>query len=82
MNSGCDTRTDFGEVSTKCLSYSTMKQTVARVLGAPGQENIPLMPTLSPLTLYNNLFTNFVPRGVRRHRATGSPRRRPRPTRC
>jgi hypothetical protein len=38
-----------------------MKQNVSAV-GATGvQENIPLMPTLSPLTLYNNLFSNFVP---------------------
>jgi len=60
VNAGCDTRTDFGEVSTKCLSYSMTKQSVGAVSG-PGQENIPLMPTLSPLTLYNNLFSNFVP---------------------
>ena len=36
-NAGCDTRTDFGEVSTKCLSYSTMKQTVAAFSG-PGRK--------------------------------------------
>jgi hypothetical protein len=59
-NAGCDTRTDFGEVSTKCLSYSAMKQSVGAVSG-PGQENIPLMPTLSPLQMYNDLFANFVP---------------------
>ncbi len=59
-NAGCDTRTDFGEVSTKCLSYSTMKQTVAAFSG-PGMENAPLPPTLSPLTMYNDLFMNFVP---------------------
>jgi hypothetical protein len=60
QNAGCDTRTDFGEVSTKCLSYSAMKQQVGAVSG-PGMENVPLMPTLSPVTLYNNLFANFVP---------------------
>src|SRR5262245_41327625 len=61
-NAACDTRTDFGEISTKCLSYSTQKQSVSAALGPnPGMENIPLMPTLAPLTLYNNLFANFVP---------------------
>ena len=51
-NAGCDTRTDFGEVSTKCLSYSTMKQKVAAFQGnGTEQENAPLMPTLAPLTM-------------------------------
>ncbi len=60
QNAGCDTRTDFGEVSTKCLSYSTMKQAVpAGALSGSGQENIPLMPTLSPVTVYTNVFANF-----------------------
>jgi hypothetical protein len=60
VNAGCDTRTDFGEVSTKCLSYGTQKQSVGALSG-PGQENIPLMPNLSPLNLYTTLFTGFVP---------------------
>jgi len=60
VNAGCDTRTDFGEVSTKCLSYATTKQSVGAVSG-PGQENIPLMPNLSPLNLYNLIFKDFVP---------------------
>jgi hypothetical protein len=60
VNAACDTRTDFGEVSTKVLSYSTQKQSVGAVSG-PGQENIPLSPNLSPLNLYNTLFANFVP---------------------
>ena len=60
VNAAADTRTDFGEVSTKCLSYSMTKQSVGAYSG-PGQENIPLMPNLSPLNLYNVLFTNFVP---------------------
>jgi hypothetical protein len=63
-NVACDTRTDFGEISTKCLSYSTMQQYVGAALGPnPGMENIPLMPALSPLTAYNNLFAGFVPTG-------------------
>jgi hypothetical protein len=60
VNAACDTRTDFGEVSTKCLSYSTQTQAVPAASG-PGQENIPLRPTLNPLTIYNNLFAKFAP---------------------
>jgi Protein of unknown function (DUF1552) len=60
INLGCDTRTDYGETSTKCLSYGTGKQSVGALSG-PGQENIPLMPNLAPLTVYNTLFMNFVP---------------------
>lgn len=58
INLGCDTRTDFGEVSTKCLSYGTTKQTVGALSG-PGMENTPLMPNLAPLNAYNILFANF-----------------------
>ncbi|HEY7375588.1 MAG TPA: DUF1552 domain-containing protein [Polyangia bacterium] len=61
-NAGCDTRTDFGEISTKCLSYSVMKQKVAAYNGnGSEQENIPYLPNLSPLNMYNDLFQNFVP---------------------
>ena len=60
INLGCDTRTDFGEVSTKCMSYATTKQSVATVQQPlTGQENTPLMPNLSPLNAYNTLFANF-----------------------
>ena len=60
INLGCDTRTDFGEVSTKCMSYATTKQSVATVQRPlTGQENTPLMPNLSPLNAYNTLFANF-----------------------
>lgn len=58
INLGCDTRTDFGEVSTKCMSYGTNKQTVGALSG-PGMENQPLMPNLSPLNAYMTLFSNF-----------------------
>jgi hypothetical protein len=62
VNAAADTRTDFGEVSTKCLSYATQKQTVSVALGpSPAQENIPLPPNLSPVNLYNTIFNNFVP---------------------
>ena len=60
-NSIADTRTDLGEVSTKCLSYSSKKQTVTLTGGGTGSENQPLTPVLSPLTQYTNLFSSFVP---------------------
>ncbi len=60
-NSIADSRTDFAEVSTKCLSYSSNKQNVTLYSGGTAQENIPLTPVLSPLTQYTNLFGNFVP---------------------
>jgi hypothetical protein len=56
-----DLRTDLGELSVKCLSYSHDKQPVTLYSGGPGTENIPLMPTLSPLAQYTNLFSSFVP---------------------
>ena len=34
---GCDTRTDFGEVSTKCMSYATGKQSVGVRCPGPGR---------------------------------------------
>jgi Protein of unknown function (DUF1552) len=58
INLGCDTRTDFGEVSTKCLSYGTNRQTVGALSG-PGMENQPLMPNLSPLNAFMTLFANL-----------------------
>jgi len=59
-NSICDSRTDFGEISAKCLSYSTQFQSVGAISGS-GSEAIPLMPTVSPLGQYNKLFSGFVP---------------------
>jgi len=61
---GCDARTDFGEVSTRCLSYATAKQTVLRYAGGTALENLPLKPWLSPLSLYISLFSNFMPGGA------------------
>jgi len=63
VNAICDNRTDFGEVSAKCLSYSTLKQSVGAISGS-GQENIPLPAVLSPLVVFNNLFATFVPAGT------------------
>jgi len=60
-NSIADTRTDLGEISTKCLSYSAKKQTVTLTGSGTGMENQPLLPVLSPLSQYTNLFNNFSP---------------------
>jgi hypothetical protein len=64
-NSIADSRTDLGEVSTKCLSYSHTKQSVTlhtAVNGmTTGMENQPLLPELSPASQYANIFRNFVP---------------------
>jgi len=59
-NAIADSRTDFGEISTKTLSYSTEFQSVGAISG-PGIEAIPLRGVLSPLTLFNTLFSTFVP---------------------
>ncbi len=60
-NAICDSRTDLGEVSTKCLSYSNDKQPVPLYSGGTGMENIPLMAELGPLMQYTKLFSSFVP---------------------
>ena len=59
-NSICDSRTDFGEISAKTLSYATQFQSVGALSGS-GSEAIPLKPTIGPLVQYNNLFSGFVP---------------------
>jgi hypothetical protein len=61
-NAICDSRTDLGEISTKCLSYSNDKQPVTLYNNAgTGMENVPLMAELSPLMQYTKLFSSFVP---------------------
>ncbi|MES1204695.1 MAG: DUF1552 domain-containing protein [Pseudomonadota bacterium] len=61
-NSIADSRTDFAEVSTQCLSYSTSPQMVNRYNNAgTAMEAIPLKPVLSPMQQFSNLFANFVP---------------------
>jgi hypothetical protein len=59
-NSIADSRTDWGEISTKCLSYSSDFQAVSALSG-PGVEAKPLMPAISPLMQYTKLFSGFVP---------------------
>jgi hypothetical protein len=55
-----DNRTDFGEIAPKTLSYSTEMRAVNSVRG-PSMEATPLMPVLSPLVQYTNLFSGFAP---------------------
>jgi hypothetical protein len=76
-NSIADSRTDFGEVSTRTLSYSTNVQDVtrwgtgaAKVSGA-----IPLIPVLAPLTQFNSLFSSFMPGSGERPRADAALKR-------
>jgi uncharacterized protein DUF1552 len=61
-NSIADSRTDLGEISTKCLSYSTAVQDV-RLYNSTGSVPgaVPLMPVLSPLDQYTNLFGGMAP---------------------
>jgi hypothetical protein len=59
-NSIVDSRTDWGEISTKCLSYSYESQAV-NALSGPGTEAKPLPPEISPLMQYTKLFSGFVP---------------------
>jgi hypothetical protein len=58
-NAICDSRVDVLEVSTQCLSYSYETSPVASVQNGTIQENTPLLPTLSPLDLYAELFSGF-----------------------
>jgi len=60
-SSACDLRTDLGELSVKCLTYRNDRQPVTLYSGATGTENAPVIPTLSPLVQYTNLFASFVP---------------------
>jgi len=64
-NTICDKRIDSYETSTRCLSYSHDKQSVNSARpGGTIQENTPLLPEMSPLTAYNDLFSGFVPGGT------------------
>lgn len=63
VNSIGDQRTDLGEVSAKCLSYSYEQQPVTQYSGEVATENKPLMATLSPLAQYLALFAGVAPGG-------------------
>ena len=76
---GCDTRTDFGEVSTKCLSYADNQGASSVRCPATGMENNPLMPNLSPLDAYIHAVHGFLAGAIRGHgqrTRRGPPRRR------
>ncbi len=65
-NALCDARVDSNETSTQCLSYAydTRSVTSARVADESITENAPLLPELSPATLYAQLFSGFMPGGA------------------
>lgn len=65
-NAICDARVDSFETSTQCLSYGYSTRSVAAATGGTGgqvTENTPLLPTLSPLKLFTNLFSGIMPGG-------------------
>ena len=63
-NAICDKRVDSYETSTRCLSYGYEKQTINSARpGGTIRENKPLLPEMSPLTAYKDLFGGFVPGG-------------------
>jgi len=67
VNAICDARVDSQETSTQCLSYgyTTREIAAARVAGGCGSgkitEAVPLLPELSPVQLYMQLFGGFMP---------------------
>jgi hypothetical protein len=60
-NAICDSRVDFAEVSTQCLSYGYATTSVTPVSGTVRTQASPLLPTLRPLDLFTNLFGSFMP---------------------
>jgi hypothetical protein len=66
-NAICDARVDSLETSTQCLSYGYTKRSIAAARGGSGgqiEENVPLLPELSPAQLYMQLFSNLMPGGA------------------
>jgi hypothetical protein len=64
VNTICDSRVDFLEYSTQCLSYShAMRAVPGGVALGSGMEATPLLPQISPLQVYMSLFTGFMPGG-------------------
>jgi len=61
-NAICDRRVDSYETSTRCLSYGYAQQTINSARpGGTIRENKPLLPEMSPLTAYKDLFSGFLP---------------------
>lgn len=63
VNAICDSRVDFLEYSTQCLSYGYTTKPVAAAIGG-GPEATPLLPELSPVQLYMSLFAGMMPGGA------------------
>jgi hypothetical protein len=64
LNVICDNRVDYNpETSVQCMSYDYAVRPVEAVGGA-GEENIPLLPELSPLQLYLSSFGGLMPGGM------------------
>lgn len=62
VNAIADARVDSQETSTQCLSYSyDTRQIQSARPGGMITEHVPLLPELSPLQLFNNLFSGFMP---------------------
>lgn len=64
-NTICDKRVDSYETSTRCLSYGYETRLIksARPGGTIG-EHRPLLPQLSPLSAYKDVFSGLVPGGA------------------
>src|SRR5215471_10136987 len=62
-NAICDSRVDFLGTSTRCLSYAYDQRPVATAYRGTQTENVPLLPTLSPLAQYLKLFAGLMPGG-------------------
>lgn len=64
LNVICDARVDSLETSTQCLSYGHTRRSIVANTGANINENVPLLPELSPTQAYMKLFTGFMPGGA------------------
>ena len=62
VNAICDSRVESYETSTRCLSYGYDTRLIMSARpGGTISEHTPLLPTLSPATLYASLFSGFMP---------------------
>jgi hypothetical protein len=67
INAICDARVDSQETSTQCLSYDYTMTTIGAArqpncdTGGQLSEAVPLLPELSPVQLYMQLFGDFMP---------------------
>ena len=70
-NTICDKRVDSYETSTRCLSYGYEMQSINSAHpGGTIREARPLLPQMSPLGAYQDLFSGFVPGGTITDRQT------------